>query len=118
MIILVDKNNATCSICGKSYYMCNACTDFKTLYPYKLHTDTPTHFQIYQVIHGYSTGIYNKNEAKEKLLNIDLSDLDTFRDNIKAVIIDILDMGKTTESREDIDKVFDKSTKRKSAKTK
>ena len=87
---MVNKNNAVCSICGKGYYMCNSCKDFKALYPYKLHTDTATHFQIYQVIHGYSTGVYNKEEAKEKLQNIDLSDLDTFRENIKEIINDIL----------------------------
>lgn len=84
------SNNATCAICNKGYYMCNSCRDFKNLYPWKLHTDTSEHFKIYQIIHGYSIGVYNKAESKEKLQNVDLSDLETLRDNIKAIIKDIL----------------------------
>ena len=99
--------------------MCNSCKDFKALYPYKLHTDTATHFQIYQVIHGYSTGVYNKDEAKERLLNIDLSDLNELRDNIKAIIIDILDINKDENKKDgDVEKTSNKSTKRKSIKIK
>lgn len=92
---MVEKNNATCSICGRPYYLCLSCKDMISLNPYKRHTDTSEHYKIYQVIHGFSTGVYNKEEAKLKLQKIDLSDFDSLRDNIKNIINDI--MGKDEE---------------------
>ena len=59
------------------------------LHPWKRYVDTPEHYKIYQIIHGYSTGIYTKEEAKNKFKNIDLSDFNILRDNIKKVISDI-----------------------------
>ena len=81
-----EKINATCSICGNGYYKCLSCKDLMTLSPWKEHTDTSEHYKIYQVIHGFSTKVYNKEEAKSKLEKIDLSDFDNFRDNIKEII--------------------------------
>ena len=87
---MITKNNATCSICGKEYYKCLSCKDLMNLNPWKMHTDTSEHYKIYQVIHGYSVGVYNKEEAKLKLQTIDLSDFDSLRDNIKNIIDDIM----------------------------
>lgn len=84
------KNNAICSICGKSYHVCSSCKDVIKESPWKLHTDTPEHYKIYQVIHGLSTGVYTKEEAKLKFKNIDLSDLESFRENIKNIIEDVI----------------------------
>lgn len=87
---MAEKNNATCSICGKGYYKCISCKDMTSLNPWKRYTDTSEHYKIYQVLHGYSTGVYNKEEAKSKLQMIDLSDFDSLRDNIKNIINDIM----------------------------
>lgn len=87
---MAEQNNAKCSICGKEYYMCVSCKSFGSLNPWKLHTDTSEHYKVYQVLHGYSTGVYNKAEAKRKLQTIDLSDVDSFKDNVKSVINEIL----------------------------
>lgn len=78
-----EQNNATCSICGKGYYMCLSCKDQKLLAPWKIHTDTSEHYKVFQILHGLSVGIYNEQEAKAKLSNVDLSDKDTFLPNIK-----------------------------------
>lgn len=82
--------NATCSICGRKYHLCVSCKDFINLQPYKLHTDTAEHYKIYQILHGYNTGVYNIVETKEKLQLIDLSDINELRDNIKETIKFIL----------------------------
>lgn len=92
-------NNATCSICGKGYYMCNSCKDIKTLSPYKLHTDTAEHYKVYQILHGFNTGVYSIQEAKAKLQKVDLSDVDSFRDNIKSLIEVILNSNKNKTTR-------------------
>lgn len=87
---MAEKNNATCSICGKDYYMCMSCKDSIKLHPFKRFTDTAEHYKVFQVVKGFSTGVYTKEEAKEKFKNIDLSDLEDFRPHIKQIVKDII----------------------------
>lgn len=87
---MAEKNNATCSICGKEYYACLSCRDSVQLAPWKIHTDTSEHYKVFQIVRGFSTGVYTKDEAREKFKNVDLSDLNTFRPHIKSIIKDIL----------------------------
>lgn len=86
------KNNSICAICGKAYYACKSCGEYKRLYPWKMFTDTLEHYKIYQIIHGYSIGVYDKQETKAKLQNVDLSDLNTLIESIQTIIKDILGM--------------------------
>ena len=87
---MTEKNNATCSICGSEYYVCLACKDKMKLHPYKIHCCSPSHFQVFQVVRGFSTGVYDKDEFKEKLKNIDLTDIESFRPHIRDIIKDVL----------------------------
>ena len=87
---MAEKHNATCSICGRSYYACMSCRDSMQLHPYKSFTDTAEHYKVFQAVRGYSTGVYNKDEFKSKLKNIDLSDLESYREHIKDLIKDVL----------------------------
>lgn len=87
---MAEKNNAHCTICGKPYYVCMSCLDTMRLSPWKIHTDTAEHFKVSQVVHGVSTNVYTKDEAKMKLKNINLEDVDTFRPHIKKIVEDIL----------------------------
>lgn len=86
----ITKNNATCSICGKPYYMCVSCKDQQILSPWKIHTDTAEHYKVYQILHGISVGIYTKQEAKDRLQNVDLRDKDSFLPRIKQRIDEIM----------------------------
>lgn len=85
-----EKYNATCSICGRQYYKCISCRDAMALNPWKAFCDTAEHYKVHQVISGFNGGIYTKEEAKEKLNNVDISDLNDFRDNIKQIVESIL----------------------------
>ena len=87
---MIEKNNAVCSICGKSYYKCLSCKDLIKLQPWKSVTDTAECYKVFQVVKGFSTGLYNKNEFKSRLKNIDLNDLENYREHIKALIKDAL----------------------------
>lgn len=87
--------NATCAICGSKYYLCVSCKSAMELSPWKIHTDTSEHYKIYQILHGYSVGVYNKEDAKLKLKMVDLSDFDNLRDNIKNLINVIMAEDKT-----------------------
>lgn len=83
---MAEKNNAVCSICGKEYYACLSCSDAMKLKPWKSFTDTAEHFKVFQAVRGFSTGVYDNEEFKSKLKNIDLSDLDEYRSHIKDII--------------------------------
>ena len=85
-----EKNNATCSICGSGYYVCNSCKDSIQLQPWKIHCCSADCYKTYQVVRGFSTGVYTKDEFKSKLKNIDLSNLENYREHIKALIKDAL----------------------------
>lgn len=87
---MANKNNATCSICGKEYYVCMSCRDSIKLQPWKVYTDTSECYKVFQIVRGFNTGIYDKDEAKDKLANISLKDVDAFRPHIKQIIKDIL----------------------------
>lgn len=87
---MAEKNNATCSICGSPYHLCMSCRDSIQLAPWKRFTDTSEHYKVFQIVKGFSTGVYTKDEARSKFKNVDLSDLDTFRPHIKSIIEDIL----------------------------
>lgn len=106
-------NNAVCAICGNEYYICMKCNDLRSLNPWKLHTDTIEHYKIYQVIHGYSTGVYTKEEAKEKLKNIDLSDINNLRDNIKSTIFDIMNDNDNFKTENTSDEILSDNAKKK-----
>ena len=92
---MADKVNSTCSICGKGYYKCLSCQSELKAAPWKQYTDTSEHYKIFQVIRGFRTGLYTKEEANERLKSIDLSDLNELRENIREVINDIMKEEKT-----------------------
>ena len=79
------KYNATCAICGKPYQMCYSCKGKQNAI-WKRHCDTAEHYKIYQLIHGYTTGLYTDAEAAAKLKNIDVSDIDELRPHIRDII--------------------------------
>ena len=87
---MAEKHNATCSICGNGYRVCHSCKDSMQLQPWKIHCCSVDCFKTYQVVRGFSTGVYTKDEFKSKLKNIDLSNLENYRGHIKDLIKDAL----------------------------
>lgn len=85
-----EQNNATCSICGDPYHLCLSCKDSMKLHPWKIHCCSPDCYKTFQVVKGYNTGVYTKEEFKSKLKNIDLSNLENYKENIKVLIKDTL----------------------------
>lgn len=60
------------------------------LQPWKIFTDTAEHYKVFQMVRAYNIGVYTKDEFKSKLKNIDLSDLEDYKENIKVLIKDVL----------------------------
>jgi uncharacterized CHY-type Zn-finger protein len=102
---MANKNNATCSICGSEYYACLSCRDSLKANPWKMYTDTSEHYKVFQIVRGYNTGVYTKDEARTKLKNVNLDDIMSFRPNIKQIVEDILQEGKpVVKTVEKVDK--------------
>ena len=84
--MIVENNNATCSICGNGYQLCLSCKDKMRLHPWKVYCCSADCYKTSQVVRGFSTGVYTKDEFKSKLQNIDLSNLENYKEHIKALI--------------------------------
>ena len=84
-----QKANTKCAICGKDYYVCVSCKSHN-LTPWKIHTDTAEHYQVFQILRGVSLGVYTKSEAKEKLDSLNLKDVDTYTPSVQKQIKDIV----------------------------
>lgn len=102
------KHNATCSICGKEYTVCQSCIEQKTFKPWRTVTDTIEHYKIYLAIHGYTIS-KDKKQAKQELENCDLSELDNFNSEIKFVIKEIMKDKKIEQSNENLSIVKSKN---------
>ena len=73
--------------------MCNSCKDVKSFTPWRTVTDTMQHYLIFLALSEY-TKTKDKEKAKEELSKCDLSELDTFNENIKTAIKEIMADGK------------------------
>lgn len=94
---MAEKNNATCSICGKDYHKCMSCKGKVSAEPWKMYCCSSEHYKIFQVIRGFNTGVYTKDEAKDRLKNLNLSDLNKLRDNIKKIVKEVMKEDKKVE---------------------
>ena len=90
---MAQELNATCDICGKKYHICSSCKEVKSFTPWRTVTDTMQHYLIFLALSEY-TKTKDKEKAKEELSKCDLSELDTFNENIKTVIKEIMAEGK------------------------
>jgi hypothetical protein len=57
---------------------------------------------VFQVVRGYSTGVYTNDEFKSKLKNINLSNLDNYREHIKTLIKNALKEEVVVEELDDV----------------
>lgn len=84
-----EEINAYCDICGRGYHICRSCRDITSFTPWRVITDTREHYKIFLVLSEYNQ-TKDKNIAKDALLTCDLSELESFNDNIKRAIKEIM----------------------------
>ena len=108
-VYMSNNINAHCKICGKGYYSCNSCLAQKTIKPWRSIVDSIEHYKIYLIIHEYTIS-KNKENAKQALQAYDLSGLETFNPEIKAVINEIMSESQRTKSSSRIKKVYKDNT--------
>lgn len=84
-----SKLNATCSICGTKYHLCKSCQNIKSFQPWRTVCDTLPHYSIYLALAEY-TKTKDITQARKNLKECNLSGLETFNENIKKTINEIM----------------------------
>ena len=87
---MAERNNAVCSICGRPYHLCLSCKDSMNLHPWKIHCCSSDCYKTFQIVKGFNSGVYTKEEAKSKFKNVNLNNLENFIPHIKKIVKDIL----------------------------
>lgn len=82
--------NHTCSICGQKYHACNNCEGAKSFTPWRALADNIEHYKIYLIIRDYNNKYIDKIEAKNQIVNRDLTGLESFITEIRLKIEEIL----------------------------
>lgn len=90
-----EYNNSFCRICGTPYHRCNC----KSENSWRKVVDTAEHYKVFCVIRDYSNGVIDANKANALLGKLDLSDKDSFRENVKEVLGEIASKKKTADKK-------------------
>lgn len=77
--------NAHCRICDEGYHRCNCQSEGN----WRKVTCSAEHYQIFCVIRDYVNEVIDANKADGLLSKMDLSEKDSFRENVKEVLADI-----------------------------
>lgn len=96
------KNNETCIICGKQYHLCIVCERTKATWKqWKMLTDTENCYEIYKIVNDYTFKKISKTDAQDMLKNLDLTELNTFKDSVRKIIEEIMDVKKLQKVKKD-----------------
>lgn len=85
----MQEPNTYCSICGKPYHLCLSCDKGKNNL-WKVYTDTSEHYKVFQIIRGYSLKVLSLEEARKKINNVNISDMNGYKPEIKQTLTEIL----------------------------
>lgn len=85
-----DYLNTTCTICGTKYHVCGSCANAKTFKPWRTIACSINCYKIFMALNSYTNGYATKEETRTILEELDLSNLETLEENIKASIQEIL----------------------------
>ena len=100
----IREENATCIVCGKKYHLCIACERSKATWkPWKMIADTENCYEIYKVLNDYNFNKISKEEARNLLEKLDLKNVDTFKENVKSKIKEIMKRKKTSKVEKTIE---------------
>lgn len=82
--------NAVCTVCGKKYHVCQSCRKIGSFVPWRTVADSPACYQIFQILSSHTNNRISDQEAKKRLSECDLKELDTFLPDIQKSIRSLL----------------------------
>lgn len=102
---MAKELNATCLICGKKYHVCEICDKNKdNWHSWRMIVDDISCYKLFTLLTAYSGGSKTKDEVKEFLETMDLSELETFAEIPKKQIKEILKSENKKENNKDNNK--------------
>lgn len=63
-----------CRICGKQYKVCSHCETTRNRTPWRIITDTATHYQVWVIIQQYKKSIINRETARQMLSQVSITE--------------------------------------------
>lgn len=82
--------NHWCKICGEGYHACNDCSNTASFTPWRVLTDTVSHYKIYIIIRDYTNHCITREQARELLQDGELTGLACFLPEIRNAIEEIM----------------------------
>ena len=87
---MAKEINHWCVLCGKGYHACDSCQEVRLFTPWRALTDSSDHFKVFMTLKNYHNGFISKDEAREFLTQVDISDKDTYKESSRQLINEIL----------------------------
>lgn len=84
------RDERTCVICGTHYSYCPNCVDYNSQPRWKFLFHDKNCHDIYRILNDYGAGMITKDQARDRLKSIDLSNLNDFRKDFQDQIKDIM----------------------------
>ena len=115
---MAKEINHWCVLCVKGYHACDSCQDVRLFTPWRALTDSIDHFKIFMTLKDYNNGFVSKDEAREFLSQVNISDKDTYKESSRRLINEILrddnssrkNSKKKTESENKVDDTRESNT--------
>ena len=98
---MIERNNKTCIVCGKSYKYCGGCAEYAHLEPWHSIYCSDNCKEIFNAVSMYDK--VSKEETKEKLNKCDLSNKDNFHKNILKTINELYSLAGTVKPVEAVE---------------
>ena len=107
----MGKLNKTCLVCGKNYHYCYSCPSDLQNPSWKNLFDTEECKEIFNILCKNGQGMITDDEAKELLSKYDLTQKDSFVDNIKNHIDKVFGNIVVVEETEEVIKADEEQEK-------
>ena len=90
-----------CMVCGKEYRYCPRCDEFKGMPTWMFEFDKEECRKLYyDIVNPYAFKHITKEEAQNRLKDIDLSGYDLFPADIKKILDDLVETAETKMTEE------------------
>lgn len=91
---MAEYLNAKCSICGEKYHVCDDCLNTRTFTPWRKIACSINCYKIFIALNDFTNKRETKERTRQFLSELDLSELESFEENIKLKIKEIMSQPK------------------------
>lgn len=93
------RDERECVICGTHYSYCPNCVQYNSEPRWKFLFHDKNCHDIYNVLNDYGSNVISKEQARNKLKTLDLTNIKSFRQDFRNQVNDILKQDETKVSK-------------------